>query len=38
MEFYRRRDELVVVDGVGNPNDVLRRLITAIETSRSATS
>jgi len=38
IAFYRDRDELVVVDGVGNPNDVLRRLITAIETSRSARS
>jgi adenylate kinase len=36
IAFYEARDELVVVDGVGTPNDVLRRLITAIETNRSA--
>lgn len=31
LEFYERRGELVMVDGVGHPDAVLHRLVTAID-------
>ena len=32
--FYEKRDQLVVVDGVGDPDDVTRRLVTTIDARR----
>jgi len=34
IEFYRERGELEVVDGVGDPDDVLHRLISTIDKHR----
>lgn len=34
IDFYRDRDELAVVDGVGHPDEVLHRLNTTIESRR----
>ena len=34
MDFYRERSELVVTDGVGDADDVTRRLVTTIDARR----
>jgi adenylate kinase len=33
-DFYRERGELVIVDGVGDPDDVTRRVVTTIDAFR----
>jgi adenylate kinase len=35
IEFYEGQDRLVVVDGVGDPDDVFRRLTTAVDEAKA---
>ena len=36
IEYYDEREMLVVIDGVGHPDEVLGRLVAAIDQSRRA--